>query len=51
MKKGDFIENGMEANLAEKAIFDQCTTPLSRISISATFLSLVNPISWPVAEV
>jgi hypothetical protein len=22
MKKGDFIENGMEANLAEKAIFD-----------------------------
>lgn len=36
-EKGDFIGNGMEANLAEKAIFDQCTTPLSRISSSAIF--------------
>jgi hypothetical protein len=29
MKKGDFMRDGMEANLAEKAIFDQCTKPLS----------------------
>jgi hypothetical protein len=50
MKKGDFIGIGMEANLAEKAIFDQCTTPLSRIYSSAIFLSLAKPTSWPAVQ-
>jgi hypothetical protein len=47
MKKGDFIQDVMEANLAEKAIFDQCTTPLSRISNKAHFLKPTNATFWP----
>jgi hypothetical protein len=47
MKKGNFIRDGIEANLAEKAIFDQCTTPLSRISTNANFSTPTKATFWP----
>jgi hypothetical protein len=50
MKKGDFIGEILEANLAKKAIFDQCTTPLSRISNKAHFLNPTNVTYWPAVE-